>query len=166
MKADLQEARPFAAHAPDRDRPLGGYALLTSAFLACAGGFSAWLRRSNRQLPERVTPGDLALITVASHKASRLLAKDRVTSTVRAPFTRFQEDGAAGEVEEEARGRGLQRAIGELVTCPYCLGLWISAGFNAGLVVAPRVTRFSAALLAVTSGSDTLQILYKRLEGT
>ena len=59
MKADLQEARPFAAHAPDRDRPLGGYALLTSAFLACAGGFSAWLRRSNRQLPERVTPGDV-----------------------------------------------------------------------------------------------------------
>jgi Protein of unknown function (DUF1360) len=59
----------------------------------------------------------------------------------RAPFTRFQDDAGAGEVNEAARGHGLQRAIGELLVCPYCLDLWIAAAFTAGLLVAPRATR-------------------------
>lgn len=50
---------------------------------------------------------------MASHKAARMVTKDRVTSAVRAPFTRFEHDAGPGEVSESARGRGLQRAIGE-----------------------------------------------------
>ena len=115
-------------------------------------------------MPERVGPGDLALITVATHKASRLIAKDRVTSAVRAPFTRFEGDAGPGVVDEKARGRGLRRAIGELVICPYCLGLWIAAGFAAGLVVAPRATRWIASVLSVLFGADLLQIAYKKAE--
>jgi hypothetical protein len=109
---------------------------------------------------------DLVLATVATHKLSRLIAKDRVTSGVRAPFTRFQGDGGPGEVEEAARGRGLQRAIGELLICPYCLGMWIAAGFAAGLLVAPRATRWVASVFTVLFGSDLLQIAYKRAEET
>jgi hypothetical protein len=114
-----------------------------------------------------VSLGDLALVTLATHKLSRLIAKDRVTSAVRAPFTRFEANGGApAEVEERPRGRGLRRAVGELLVCPYCLGLWIAAAFAAGLVVAPRATRWSASVLATLFGSDVLQIAYKRLEDT
>jgi hypothetical protein len=162
----VQDAGPFAGHSPARERPLGGYAVLTATFLALSGGFAAWLRRSGRELPARVDPGDLALITVATHKASRLVAKDRVTSAVRAPFTRFEDDAGPGEVSEVARGRGLRRAIGELIVCPYCLALWIAAAFNAGLVVAPRATRWTAAVFAALFGSDLLQIAYRKAEDT
>lgn len=159
-------ADPIAGYAPGEQRPLGGYAALTGTFLAAAVGFSAWVRRSGRELPERTGLADLALITLATHKASRLLAKDRVTSAVRAPFTRFQEEGGTGEVEEQARGHGLRRAVGELLICPFCLSMWIGAAFAAGLVVAPRPTRWIAAVLTAVFGSDVLQLAYKRLENS
>jgi hypothetical protein len=164
MQQRVQDVPPLAGHSPDQERPLGGYAALMAIFAAVVGGFSAWVRRSGRELPERPSPGDLALVTVATHKASRLLAKDRVTSTVRAPFTEFEDDAGAGEVSEKARGRGLRRAVGELVICPYCLGLWVAAVFAAGLVVAPRPTRWAAGALAAVFGSDVLQIVYKNAE--
>jgi hypothetical protein len=162
----IQDVEPFSGHSPQQERPLGGYAVLIGSFAAVAAGFSAWLRASGRELPERIPPGDLALITVATHKASRLVAKDRVTSSVRAPFTRFEGDAGPGEVSEEARGSGLRRAIGELVICPYCIGLWIATALAAGLVVAPRATRWVASVLSAVFGSDLLQIAYKKAEDT
>jgi hypothetical protein len=155
---------PTAGYAPGEQRPLGAYAALTALFGASIAAFSTWARRSGRELPERIDPVDLALITVATHKASRLLAKDRVTSAVRAPFTRFEEEGGPGEVEEQARGSGFRRAVGELLICPYCLSMWIAAGFTGGLVVVPRPTRWLASVLAAVFGSDLLQVFYKRVE--
>jgi hypothetical protein len=160
----LGDIPPFTGHAPQKDRPLGGYLVLMGTFAGACGGFAAWVRRSGRKLPERVEPGDVVLISVATHKLARLVTKDRVTSSLRAPFTRFQEDSGLGEVEEAARGHGLRRAIGELLICPYCIGLWIAAAFVAGLVTAPRATRLVAVTFTALTGSDLLQIAYKKAE--
>jgi hypothetical protein len=151
---------------PGEEKPLGSYAVLMGAFSAFAAAFAAWFRRSGRVLPDRIDARDLALLAIASHKASRMLAKDRVTSSIRAPFTEFQESDGQGEVSERARGGGLRRAIGELLVCPYCLGMWTSAAFVAGLLVAPRFTRWVAAVLTTFFGSELLQIAYKKAEQT
>jgi hypothetical protein len=164
MAQRVQDIGAFEGHSPEQERPLGGYAVLMGLFATLATGFSAWFRASGRELPERMEARDLALVTVATHKASRLLTKDRVTSTVRAPFTRFEDDAGPGEVSEAARGRGLRRAVGELIVCPYCVGLWSSALFAAGLLVAPRFTRWFAAVLSALFGADLLQIAYKKAE--
>ncbi|HXE45781.1 MAG TPA: DUF1360 domain-containing protein [Conexibacter sp.] len=111
----VQDLPPFAGHSPERERPLGWYAALVSMFGGLAMSFAAWFRRSGRSLPERMDARDLALVTVAAHKASRLVAKGRVMSPVRAPFTRYQRDGGPAEVEEAARGHGLRRMVGELI---------------------------------------------------
>ena len=121
-------------------------------------------RRSGRELPERVDAGDLVLTGVATHKLSRLIAKDKVTAFLRAPFTELEGKGGPAEVEERARGEGLQRAAGELLICPYCLGMWVSGGFQLGLLAAPRTTRFVASILAGLTLSDFLQIAYKAAE--
>lgn len=162
----FEEFGVFAGHPPEEERPLRGYAVLMGVFATLATAFSVWLRKTGRDLPERIAAGDLAVLTVATHKASRLLTKDKVTSTVRAPFTTFQESEGAGEVSEAARGTGVRRAIGELLVCPYCVAMWIAAGFSAGLVVAPRATRMIASVLTVLFGSDVLQIAYRRAEDT
>jgi hypothetical protein len=154
----------IGGHSPEQSRPLGGYAVLLGGFLAAAAGFGGWLRRSGTELPEHVDVGDLALATIASHKLSRLLARDRVTSTVRAPFTRFQRDAGPGEVDEAARGHGVRRAIGELLVCPYCLGMWTSAAFTAGMIARPRPTRWIAATFTALTGADLLQIGYAKAE--
>lgn len=158
--------RPSLRRPSAPERPLGGYAVLSGVFLSAAAGFARWLSRSGRELPERVPASDLALLSVATHKAARLIAKDRVTAALRAPFTDYQEEGGPSEVEERARGTGLRRAVGELLVCPYCLGLWIAAALTAGLIVAPRQTRWLAAVLVTLTGSDTLQIAYVKLERT
>lgn len=158
--------RIFAGYAPSEKPPLAGYATLMGFFTSLVGGLSWGARRGGRRLPERVPVGDLALLMVATHKASRLIAKDRVTSVLRAPFTSLQGEGGPGEVEEQARGQGLRLAVGELLICPYCLGLWVATGLAAGLVLAPRPTRWIASVLSMVFGADVLQVAYKRLEDT
>ena len=160
----MENTDVFAGHSPEQHRPLKGYAVLMGTFTSLSSAFAVWFRASGRELPDRIDARDLALVTVATHKASRLVSKDRVTSAVRAPFTRFEDDAGPGEVSESARGRGLRRAVGELLVCPYCLGMWISAGFVAGLLVAPRFTRWFAAVLTALFGADMLQIAYKKAE--
>jgi hypothetical protein len=130
---------------------------------AMAAGLAA-ARRRGHGLPERIDGRDLVLAGVATHKLSRLIAKDRITAFARAPFTEFQEPGGPAEVEERARGDGLRRTIGELLVCPYCLGMWVSGGFHLGLVSAPRATRFAASVLTGLTISDFLQVAYKAAE--
>jgi hypothetical protein len=164
MTFRLQDQPPFAGHAPQQERALGGYAALMTVYLTLTGAFAGWFRGSGRRLPDRTPARDLALMAVATHKVSRLIAKDRVASAVRAPFTEYEGDGGPGEVNEKARGSGLRRAIGELLVCPYCLGLWIATAFSAGLLVAPRLTRLVISVLSVVFASDLLQMAYKKAE--
>jgi hypothetical protein len=124
----------------------------------------AGARRRGHELPERIDGGDLVLAGVATHKLSRLIAKDRITAFARAPFTEFEQPGGPAEVQESARGEGMRRTIGELLVCPYCLGMWISGGFHLGMVTAPRATRFAASVLTGLTISDFLQIAYKAAE--
>jgi hypothetical protein len=160
----VQDLPPFAGHSPRQERPLGWYALLISLFSGLAGGFATWFHRSGRELPERMDARDMALVAIAAHKGSRLLGKARVTSAVRAPFTRFQGDAGHSEVDEAARGHGLRRVIGELIVCPHCLATWFAALFVAGLLVAPRPTRWVASALTIVFASDLLQIAYRKAE--
>jgi hypothetical protein len=97
-------------------------------------------------------------MSIATYKVSRLIAKDRITSFLRAPFTRYKgESERPSEVSEEARGRGLRRAVGELLVCPYCLGQWVGTGFLAVYLRDPRLARTLAVLFTIVSGSDLLQ---------
>jgi hypothetical protein len=59
---------------------------------------------------------------------------------------------------------GPRHAIGEFVTCPFCLSQWIATGLAFGLVLAPRPTRLAAGTLAALVGSDALQFLYSDLQ--
>jgi hypothetical protein len=149
---------------PDRRPPFAPYLAFMSVFgtLVSAGLLIA--RRQGRELPERVGAGELMLVGTASHKLSRLISKDKVTAPLRAPFTELEGKGGPAELEESSRGTGLRKAIGELLICPYCLGLWVVAAFSLGLLFAPRVTRFVASLFAALTISDFFQIAYKAAE--
>jgi hypothetical protein len=136
-----------------------------AAYAAVTGGLCGAVRLSGRRLPARIRAGDLALVTVATFRVSRLLSKDPVTSPLRAPFTRFEGTSGPAELQEEVRGSGLRKAVGELVTCPFCLAQWTATAFTFGLVLAPRTTRFAAAVMTAVAGSDLLQLAYNAAEG-
>jgi Protein of unknown function (DUF1360) len=142
----------------DEPIPLRGYFALAATFNLA---FAAGLATKRGDMPERVALRDVVLLGVATHKFSRLLAKDRVTSFLRAPFVRYKDDDAGpGEVNEVARGQGIQRAVGELVVCPYCIGLWVASAFTFGLIFDPRPTRFVASVGAALTIADALQLAY------
>jgi hypothetical protein len=142
----------------DQDEtPLGGYATLATAFAAGAVLFSAAARRRGVRLPDRVPPWDVALLGTATFKASRLLSKDRITSFVRAPFTRRAEEGAGSEVNDVPRGSGVRRAVGELVTCPFCTAGWVAGGLTACYAATPRTARLVSTGLTAMTVADWLQ---------
>jgi hypothetical protein len=156
---------PYAGYADAGERPpLLAYATFATVFHAAMAGAVAAAKRSGRDLPERVDASDVVLIGTASYKLSRLVSKKKVTAFVRAPFTELEGRGGPAELEEKPRGHGLRRAVGELLVCPYCLGLWASGGFHAGLLLAPRATRFSASVLSAMAISDFLQVAYRAAE--
>jgi hypothetical protein len=171
--AHFSEVRPETDEGPDSvslptyapgRKALGAHAGLTGTFLIGFAGSLIAARRAGKQLPERLGPWDAITAGMATHKLARLIAKDKVTSFARAPFVSSQEPSGQGEVSSEPRGRGLQFAIGELITCPYCLGQWVSAALGVGTVVAPRLTRLVTFVYTAETIADFLQLGYLAAE--
>ncbi|HEV7192496.1 MAG TPA: DUF1360 domain-containing protein [Jatrophihabitantaceae bacterium] len=146
------------------DRPLGGYAALLGIYGSVVAGTAVVGRLARRRIPDRFSAGDIVLLTVATHRLSRTIAKDPVTSPLRAPFTRFKGPGAGEEIEETVRGHGVQHSVGELLGCPMCLAQWCATAIAAGLVIAPRPTRLAMVTLSAVAGADFLQYGYALLQ--
>lgn len=138
---------------------LGGYTGVMAVYLTGMTAIASLLK-AKRKLPERYGAGDLALVALATHKLSRTISRDAVTSPLRAPFAHFEGTGSPGEVKEEVVASGVRHSIGELLTCPFCMDQWIASGFIVGLAAAPRLTRLAASVFAVRAGADLLQFGY------
>ena len=138
---------------------LAEYAFMLAFFVTSAAALTGIAVESDR-LPKRPSLLDLALLGVATHKLSRIIAKDRITSILRAPFVSYIRSAGHGEVEEEPRGRGIQRGIGQLISCPYCMAPWCATALAFGFIFAPRVARFFAGVLVTVAASDFLHRAY------
>lgn len=149
----------LAGYAGSDTMPLGGYAALLAAWSALFGTLWA-LAIQRRRLPERPAAADVLLLGVATHKLTRILTKDWVTAPLRAPFVRYEESLGGGEVKETSRGHGLQRAVGDLLTCPFCTGPWVAGALMTTLVARPRAARTLAGTFAAVAVSDFLHQLY------
>lgn len=155
--------RQAAAYRNGSDRPLAGYLKLMSAYGAGTAGAALVARLTGRSAP-RLSPWDVAQLSVATHKLSRLIAKDPVTSPLRAPFTTYEGLAAPSELSEQVRGHGVQHSVGELLTCPMCLAQWVATGFSLGLVFAPAPVRLVLSTFTAIAGADFLQHLYVKLQ--
>ncbi|HZG90587.1 MAG TPA: DUF1360 domain-containing protein [Pseudonocardia sp.] len=153
------------AYREGEDRPLGGYVLVMSVFAALVAGAVGLAVLTGRRVPQTVGPWDVVLLAAGTHKLSRTISKDSVTAPLRAPFTRYTGRGGPAEVMEEVRAAsGLRHSLGELLTCPFCLDVWISTGFAIGYVFAPRHTRLVAATFTALTGADFLQLAYAKAQ--
>ena len=153
-------AAPVEERYGDEQAPLRSYAAFMTAYNVAFAGALLTARMLGREIP-RLSAGDVMLFGVATHKLSRLLAKDKVTAALRTPFAEYEDEGGPAEVEERPRGQGPRRAVGELITCPYCLDQWVAAGFTVASIFAPRATRLTASVFATVALADFLQIGYK-----
>jgi hypothetical protein len=152
-------------YARGAERPLGGDLGAMGVYVGLVSAGAAAVRASRRELPDRVPLGDAVLLTIATFRLARRIAKDPVTAPVRAPFTAFQGPSGHAEIAEEVREHGgVKHAVGELLTCPFCLAQWVGTAFVFGYVSAPRATRLAALTMTTVAGADVLQFLYDAIQ--
>src|SRR6266511_548093 len=99
-----------------QNSPYQAYARIMGSFvggLATAGAIG--------RDPQCHTALDFAVLGAATFKVAHTLSHDEVTSFIRQPFVRGEAHSGEGEEPVE---RGMEQAIGELVTCSRCAGTW------------------------------------------
>lgn len=153
----------FEGYSEDDNAQLASYGALAGIFNLIFAVFLLASRGLGRPLPERIEAKDIVLLGMATHKLSLVASQDAVASPLRAPFTELKEKESPKKIEEKPRGTGLQRSVGELLTCKFCLSVWLASFFTYGLVLVPRATRLVAAIFAVVTISDHLHQAYKAL---
>lgn len=152
----LDTVRGAYADYPASRHPLGTYAALTVVYNAALMVVLARTRAAPAP-----SLADFALGVLATHKLSRVITKDFVTSFIRAPFVTCESDAPThGELTEKAKGKGFQRGIGELLTCPYCMDQWVALALIGGRVLAPRPTRLLTYLFATVAIADAAHLAY------
>ncbi len=152
-------------YAQGEPRPLAADLGAMGVYVGLVSAGAAAVRASGRELPDRIPVGDAALLTVATFRLARRIAKDPVTAPLRAPFTAFQGPSGHAEVAEEVREHGgVKHAVGELLTCPFCLAQWVATGLVFGYATAPRATRLAALTMTIVAGSDVLQFVYDAIQ--
>lgn len=130
------------------------YVTLVGLFAGLFGAVALRDRQEDRLLELR--PTDLALLGLATFRAGRVVAYDRVTEPLRDLVTETEPDEFGAGENVVAEGTGVRKAFGELVSCPTCVGTWVAAGLVCGLQLAPGPTRLAAAMLGVSGLAEML----------
>lgn len=72
---------------------------------------------------------ELVVMILASFRLTHLLVFDEITSFIRKPFlTVIEKENEEGvkEIFVEAKGKGLRKFIGQLLSCYWCTGFWVA----------------------------------------
>jgi Protein of unknown function (DUF1360) len=134
-------------------QPYEAYAAITGVFLGGLGLAGLAARAFDRN-PTCQSPLDLVVLSAATFKAARTIARDEVTSFLREPFVKGEaHDGA----ENPIQSGDYRQAIGELVTCSRCGGTWAAAFLASTQILAPRFGRLLTWSLAAAGVNDWLQ---------
>lgn len=143
--------------------PITSYVALLAVYCVAFLALMAEVKRKEEEhhAPKKMDWCELAISSLAVFQASRTLSKGWVTIPLRAPFAQYEEPSVLpSEVHEKPRGKGLQRVMGELLTCPFCLGSWVGLGFGYGKVFAPRATQILTGIAATGAVSNFLHFAY------
>jgi Protein of unknown function (DUF1360) len=132
---------PAPARATDYAALSAGWGALLGAVLVAA--------RDKGDEPVRST--ELLPIGLATFALSKLVAKEKVDAWVRVPFV--EEHGG----DRRPKGTGLRYAVGELLTCTRCVGVWSALGLTALRVTRPREARVVNAVLGASAINDVAQ---------
>jgi len=122
------------------------------------GLLTALLAGTARAAKPGPAAAELPVFGLATFTITKALAKEKVGVWAREPLVEDDADG-----EHHPRGRGLRYVLGELVTCPRCLGTWSSIGLIGLRVARPREGRIVASILATAAINDVLQTSFTLL---
>jgi uncharacterized protein DUF1360 len=132
------------------------YAAINAVYAALFAGVIYATRERTREDPIELK--ELVPMSVATFALSKVIAREKVGSWVREPFVEHE-----GGKPVALEGRGLQRAVGELLTCTRCVGAWSALGVVGLRFAYPDAGRNVANVLAVSGANDWLQAGFRWL---
>jgi len=150
-EADFHNGRPPDAVEPE------DYAAINAAYAVLLAGVVFATRERVKQEPIRA--GELLPLGAATFAVSKVIAREKIGTWVREPFV---EDASHGG---KPRGRRIQRAVGELVTCSRCVGAWSALGVVGLRAASPDAGRLVTSVLAVSALNDWAQAGFAWLRG-
>jgi Protein of unknown function (DUF1360) len=121
------------------------YAALSAGWGALLG---AVLVAARDKGDEPVRSTEVLPLGLAAFALSKLVAKEKVDAWVREPFVEERREG------RRPKGTGVRYAIGEMLTCTRCVGVWSALGLTALRVTRPREARVVNAVLGASAIND------------
>lgn len=122
--------------------------------------FAGFVLLAARLIPLRLNSSpslfDFVLLAFATIRLGRMVAYDRVMEPFRAPFTKTVPDKSGVGKTVVARGTGIRCAIGQLISCPICIGTWIAAILVYALYTFPGPARLFIIISAVIGLAEML----------
>jgi hypothetical protein len=85
---------------------------------------------------------DFIIVALASFRLTRLIVFDKITEFLRNPFfDEIEEKNQEGktEVYYVPKETTLKKFIGEMLSCYWCTGVWVSAAIVTGYLLSPAV---------------------------
>ena len=134
------------------------YVALNAIFGVLLAGVVITARQNDNARRDPISGAELIPISAATFALAKVIAREKIGSWVREPFVDHTADG-----ERRPRGRRLQRAVGELVTCTRCVGAWSALGIVGLRMTSPQTGRMVTTVLAASAANDWLQASFKYL---
>lgn len=103
-----------------------------------------------------VTIADIALITLASFRVIRLVVYDRIMAFFREQFWDVNDIGG-GETVLTKPPHGPRRTLADLLSCPWCFGMWAAAMTTFFYFLTPY-TFYIVLFLAISAVATLLQL--------
>lgn len=113
--------------------------------------------------PLPLEPLYLVLLTLAVYRGAHILSNEKITKPIRAPFIRTRENEEGKEVEQPVN-EGLRGAIGTLICCPSCTGIWVATVLVYGYLLAPFPATILIIILALSAGERLVTMVYDHLK--
>lgn len=99
---------------------------------------------------------DYVLITLASWRLIRLFVYDAITKFIREQFLDIAKVGKSYELVKPKFGP--RRTIADLLSCPWCIGVWATATVTFFYLLTPYAI-FPTVILALSAVATFLQLL-------
>ncbi len=124
----------------------GGFALFVVGGLVYGPGLEMF----------KISALDLVMLSLATMRLGRMVAFDHIAEPLRVPFAKTVPDrNGAGSVTVP-KGQGAIRSIGQLITCPICVGTWVAAVLVYLLYFFPGPTQVFVTMTAVIGAAELL----------
>ncbi|MCG1020154.1 DUF1360 domain-containing protein [Sutcliffiella horikoshii] len=106
------------------------------------------------------------LLGLASFRLTRLVVLDKITTIIRKPFVEeIEEENENGEMEAYIiiKGKGIRKWIGELLSCYWCTGVWVTTGLFLLITFYPFAGKSALIIFAAAGVAGIMESIVGKL---